>query len=445
MDEDRISRARRSWKLICILAVVSGVASFAVYLVHVPDFFMGDDFELAGDALAGTSPLEPVASHLRPVIRLHFLVYRWLPSTSVFGALSLALHLLACGVVFLVLRDIYGRRVALPVALLFFTSFLANEAVFWASSAAVLYCTIFSVLSLGCFVRGRLVAAYLLLGAAALSYELWLVVPLLFLFHFRRARELIPPYVMVGAYLGLHFLTFGAAGASSYGGFSLAELPLRFSVYAFRMLSPLAGSPGPGISLLLSALLLSLFAVPRFRFPAALYAASALLFSMSAHVSSRFYYFPSLALILIVALGLDSSRRAVRLVATVLAVYLAVASPWINHLDGKDYARKAKLHRELYEALEPRINRLAEGEHGVLVNRLGPQRLASLRNTRAGRPKLVFVRGPAMGGMIYPDDAVRMALWDRAEQPLDAACSGSTIEVGRGELLSTYCFRVAPR
>ena len=59
--------------------------------------------------------------------------------------------------------------------------------------------------------------------------------------------------------------------------------------------------------------------------------------------------------------------------------------------------------------------------------------------------QLVFVRGPAMGGMIYADDAVRMALWARAERPLDAACSGKTIEVGRGELRSTYCFRVAPR
>ena len=445
MDEDRTSRARRSWKLICLLAVVSGLASLSIYLVHVPDFFMGDDFELAGDALAGTSPFQPVASHLRPVIRLHFLLYRWLPWTWFFGALSLALHVAACGVVFLVLRCIYGQRVALPVALLFFTSFLANEAIFWASSAAVLYCMIFSGLSLWCFVRGRLAAAYVLLGAAALSYELWLVVPLLFLFYFRRARELILPYAMVGAYLGLHFVAFGAAGASSYGGFSLAELPQRFSVYAFRMLSPLAGSPGPGVSLLLSALLLSLFAFPRFRFAAALYAASALLFSLSAHVSSRFYYFPSLALILMVALGLNSSRRAERLVATILAVYLAVASPWINHLDGEDYAQKAQLHRELYEALDSRIHRLAEGENCVVVNRLGPERLTALRNTRAGRPKLVFVRGPAMGGMIYPDDAVRMALWARAEQPLDAACSGKRIEVGRGELRSTYCFRIAPR
>ena len=136
---------------------------------------------------------------------------------------------------------------------------------------------------------------------------------------------------------------------------------------------------------------------------------------------------------------------AVRLVGAALAFYLALASPWINHLDGKDYARKAALHRELYVALESRIERLAEGDSGVVVNRLGPERLASLRAERVGRPKLVFVRGPALGGMIYPDDAVRMALWDREEQPLEAACSGGkTIEVGRGELRSTYCFHVVP-
>jgi hypothetical protein len=85
------------------------------------------------------------------------------------------------------------------------------------------------------------------------------------------------------------------------------------------------------------------------------------------------------------------------------------------------------------------------GESGVVTNRLGPERLASLTSSRVGRPKLIFVRGPAMGGMIYPDDAVRMTLWDRAERPLEGDCSGKTIEVGRGELRSTYCFRIAPR
>ncbi len=62
-----------------------------------------------------------------------------------------------------------------------------------------------------------------------------------------------------------------------------------------------------------------------------------------------------------------------------------------------------------------------------------------------GRPKLYYVRGPAMAGMIYPDDAVRMALWLRAEQPEPADCSGSKIEVGLdGAVRSTYCFRVTP-
>ena len=59
MVEPRGERAHRSWTLICVLAGLSCLASLGVYLVHVPDFFMGDDFELAGDALAGASPLEP--------------------------------------------------------------------------------------------------------------------------------------------------------------------------------------------------------------------------------------------------------------------------------------------------------------------------------------------------------------------------------------------------
>jgi hypothetical protein len=51
-----------------------------------------------------------------------------------------------------------------------------------------------------------------------------------------------------------------------------------------------------------------------------------------------------------------------------------------------------------------------------------------------------------MAGMIYPDDAVRMALWTRAERPVRAPCSGATIEIGRqGAVRSTYCFRVTSR
>jgi hypothetical protein len=77
---------------------------------------------------------------------------------------------------------------------------------------------------------------------------------------------------------------------------------------------------------------------------------------------------------------------------------------------------------------------------------MGPERLMALGNQRLGRPKLLFVRGPAMAGMIYADDAVRMALWPRLERPENAVCTGHKIEVGaEGDVRSTYCFKIAPR
>ena len=95
-----------AWIAVSIIAGISAVFSLSVYVGHIPDFFMGDDFELIGDALAGVSVFEPVGTHLRPIIRLHFLAYRWIPSPEFFGALSLLLHVLASGAVFLVLNVI---------------------------------------------------------------------------------------------------------------------------------------------------------------------------------------------------------------------------------------------------------------------------------------------------------------------------------------------------
>lgn len=448
MGAEEVERPRThvSWVAICVVAAASAVVSLGIYAAHIPDFFVGDDFELIGDALAGVSPFEPVSTHLRPMVRLHFLLYRWIPSPAFFGGLSLLLHALASGAVFLALRETHGRRVAFPASLLFFSCFLANEAVFWASSSAVLYCMIFSCLALASFVRGRVVVSCVWLALAAMSYELWLVVPLLFLFHYRKLAELVAPFAMGLAYGAIHLFAFGAAGASSYGGFSLLELPVRFAIYAYRLLSPLAGTPSLVASLALSLLLLSLLAFPRYRFPVVLYVGSALVFSLSAHVSSRFYYFPSLALILAIVIGLESVGRPLRVASAALAIYLAVASPWINGLDGEDYLQKSLLHRGLYDSFAVRVDMLGDGETAMVVNRLGPERLASLTMSRVGRPKLTFVREPAMAGMIYPDDAVRMALWMRADRPEEAPCSGRTIEVGlRGPVRSTYCFRVGSR
>jgi len=435
------------WVWISILALISSMLSLIVFVSHAPDFFMSDDFELIGDALAGVSPLEPVATHMRPIIRLHFLLYRLIPSASFFGALSILLHVLAAGSVYLALQATHDRRVALPVSLLFFSSFLANEAIFWTASAAVLYCMIFSCTSLWCFVRGKHMAANMSLVLAALSYEMWVVVPFLFLFHFRRPRELIAPFAMIPIYLGLHVWVFGGGGASSYGGFSFLDLPVRVTIYLFRLLSPLAGHPSRLVALVLCVVLIAAFRFRPWRFPLTLYVVSAFVFSLSTHVSSRFYYFPSLALILMIVLGLQARTKIpLRVVCGLIAVYLAVASPWINVLDGEDYANRADLHLKLYSELTSKVDQIGDGERAMVINRLGPGPLEAVHSQSVGRPKLLFVRGPAMAGIIYPDDAVRMTLWQRRGWPEEVACGGQRIEVGwDAPIRSTYCFRVNRR
>lgn len=432
--------SHRLWLSICILALVSSVASAGLYLSHSADFFTGDDFELIADALAGVSIFEPVSSHLRPMARLHFALYHWFDSALFFGGLSLLLHFGASVVVFLVAREMYGKSVAVPASLLFFSFFAANEAVFWASAAPVLYCMIFSGLSLVCFIRGRLPLACVLLIPAAMSYELWMVVPLLFVFYRRSFKELIVPFALVGIALAYQVFVLGGDSAASYGGISLADFPSRFA----RFLSPLAENPPMWISLPLSAFVLCFFLVRRFRPPATIYAGSALILSLSFHVSSRYYYFPALAVVLVVAIGICQSRKCIQVPAALLAIGLALTSPWVNALDGRDYERKSEMYLELYAAMEQQFNRLSPGDRAGVINRLGPERLEAWLGDLQGRPKLVFVRGPAVGGMIDPEDAARMALYTRGLYPeqLDE-CSGAKIEVGRGEVRALYCFEVA--
>ena len=44
-----------------------------------------------------------------------------------------------------------------------------------------------------------------------------------------------------------------------------------------------------------------------------------------------------------------------------VAVYLAVASPWINVLDGEDYANRANLHLKLYSELTSKVDQINDG------------------------------------------------------------------------------------
>jgi hypothetical protein len=431
----------RLWLLVCGLAAVSAAVSASLYLFHCGDFFVGDDLVLISESLRGDSLLKPVSAHLRPVLRLHFQLYRLAPYPAFFHVFSLLLHGAASVASYFLFREIHGRKIALPACLLFFTSFLGNEAVFWISSVSMLYCALFALVSMVAFARRRFALSLGFLVLAMLSNELWLVVPpLLFLLH-RRLRELIAPAVLGVGYLAVNLLVFGSQGASSYGGFSAVDFPQRFSIYLFRLFTPLIGNPSWAVSLALSAGLLGLAAFPRLRFPALLYAGSALLLSLSEFTPSRFYYIPSLGLVVILGVGL-SSRPVPRMLAGLLALYLAVVSPWVTLLDGRDYGRKAVMHEGLFESVSRELDRLGDGDTAVLVNRMGPQPLFDYAAGLEGREKPVFVREDAIGGMLFPEDVVRISLWRRGRTPAPGVPPAKAIEVGRDEVRSSFLFRV---
>ncbi|HSN56088.1 MAG TPA: hypothetical protein VLT32_15545 [Candidatus Sulfomarinibacteraceae bacterium] len=432
---------RRVWRALTVVAVAAAACAGAAYLGHVGDFFLSDDFELVVGTIEGASLLEPISDHLRPMVRLHFLLYNLAPTHLAFGLASLLLHAACCFALYALLSALYGHRPASLAALAQFACFLGSGAVFWASAVGILYCLLFSSLSLLAFVRGRLLTSTLLLVLAAASYELWLVVPPLMTLLACRRRDLVVPWVLALAYLAAYIALFGPRLGVSYGGVAVAELPVRLSISAFRLVSPFAGEPPAWLGVVLMVPLAALLWDPRFRFPVLAYAASAVLLSPASDFAGRFQYIPSAALVLILVLGLAARPAAAAPAAAALAGLLVV-SPVVVWLDGGDYGRLAALHEELVREVGEELAPIPAGSFVILDNRLGPEPLLEYSATVRGTPKVVFVRGPGIGGMILPRTLVVFLLDRRGLAPVASDCRGTRIQVGDGPPRSHYCFRI---
>jgi hypothetical protein len=432
----------RMWLVLVAMAVVAATVSGSVYLRHAGDFFLSDDLELIANTIEGSSLFEPISTHIRPVVRLHFLLlYRAVPSHIAFGMASLTLHLVSCLAFFLVADALYGRRVGILAALAQFACFLGSGAVFWAAAVGVIYCLLFSALSLFAFVRGRLVTSTLLLALAAGSYELWLAVPVLMLLLARRARDLIIPWVMAVAYVAANMAMFGLLPGESYGGFVWSELPVRFATSAFRLVSPFSGEPAAWMGVVLMAALAAVGASPRFRVPVLAYATTVLLLSPSADFAGRFQYIPGAALILVAILGLASRPCAAVPAATALAGLL-ILSPVVVWLDGEDYGRLAAMHEEIFRTIDDQLSMVPSGRFVIIDNRLGPEGLLEYSTSLRGSPKVVFVRESGIGGMVLPRTLAVILLDRRGLAPQGSACRGTRIQIGEGPPRSHYCFRI---
>lgn len=69
------------------------ILSLLVYLRFANNGFWGDDWPLLADAIRGASPIEPVSAHIRPIVRLHFLLYHLSQSPLFFHLAQLGLHI----------------------------------------------------------------------------------------------------------------------------------------------------------------------------------------------------------------------------------------------------------------------------------------------------------------------------------------------------------------
>lgn len=428
------------------LAWVVAAVSLILYAGFATNGFWGDDWELRAQAIRGASLVDPISSHLRPMVRALFLLTRRASSPIAFHALSILLHLLTAIAAYSLTKKLYGPQVGRLCALCFFASFPANEAVYWASAVGVVLCLLFSLLAARAWAFDRSILAAVLLVPAALSYELWLVaIPLFFLIRRGRARDWLPTLAVLGGFVLAYVRAFGAGGATAYGGWKWTEIPERLTTYAYHAAAPTSGSVGAMVAIvLLAALVAAVMWAPTLRLAVALYSSATAILALAetGGLVSRFCYVPQLALVLIVLLLKDTGRIG-KWIGTGLTTYLLVASPLWNYLDGRDYRELAKFYTKVAASTNSSLASASAGDAFGFLNRTTPAPLIALLQSARGRPKVAFVRGAALYGAVYLPDIVALELQARDLAPQeDETCAGRRLEIGDGAPVARYCFHV---
>lgn len=285
-----------------------------------------------------------------------------------------------------------------------------------------------------------------------LSYELWVVLPFAFLL-FRKEKWLT--YFSFFLTLPYFLMENSVSGSllNSYGGFSIKQLPLRFSIYIFRLFSPFGRLPGYEffVALSLAVVFFLVYALKEDKalaFPVILFSISALVLSFSKFVPSRFYYFPLAGIFILLSQGVFSIRKKLKVIARVLAFYLMILNPILVYLDGQDYRIYSRIHRTIVENGKGVFSQIKAGERvrfliGKFPDFLG---LFIYRYRIRGTVKLFYRRPKSIGGIVYPADLVTLLLWQRGLIQKTIPCKESIIEkevsLGREPPFISYCFIV---
>ena len=442
-------------KIILYSLVTTSIITAVIYISFSSAYFFGDDFELIAQAINGTSLFNPISSHLRPVVRAHFILLKFTNFSPLFSHFfSFILHIIASASFFLFLRSIYGEKIAYFSSILFFSIYRADEAVFWISASGILYCFIFSFLSIYFYNRKKFLLSAILLIMAIFSYELWIIVPLGYIL-LKKEKFL--------KYLSL-FLTIPYATAlfltksnvlQSYGGFSLKHLPVKTGIYLWRTLSPFGSLPANWVFILLSLTLVIYFTLLIFKkkenffFPILLYLVPTAIFSFSSIIPSRFYYFPVAAIVIFLFIGLRTTAKEPKIIIFLVIVYLIFISPLILYLDSIDYKNFSNMHKKIISEAETALSVVNTGDVVEFTIGKFPDYPKKFIKSLRGTLKPVFVRQRAVAHLIYPQDIVTLVLFKKGLSAKFLPCGNNLqrkkIHIGNFLLVNRICFKVIPR
>ncbi len=437
-------------------------------------FYLFDDFQLLVEAkkYGFENLFLPIGTHLRPIMRFHFIIaslFFYKPIIN--NLISVIIFIILLYSFFLILKEIYNRKIAI-FSLFFFTIFsLYNEAIYWISANGVLYNFIFLNLSLYFYLKEKKFLSFLFITLSFFSYETWLLIfPLIFFVKISKKHKLrdffTEPVIFFSLLLIILQIIYNRIfhiKINSYGTIhSLSELPYRLMIYFVRALSPLYT---PDYSFFLVLMILAIIGAIiimflsnfnfKYTYPLTLYFGASTIFLLSAKIGSRFYLIPiaglSIILSIVIVYLINLSKKGFfGVFIFLLLTYFVIIPPLSLYIDGIDYNGISNIYKTLILKNENKFESVKIGNRLLLEIRIDNKLLIKyFLNKIIKKRKLIYYREKSIGGFIYPNDFVDFILIKKGLISKRISCVKNLrkkikkISIGEeNKVYLTYCFIV---
>ena len=410
---------------------------------------MLDEFPLIAESFQIKSYIfVPIGSHFRPVARLHFFLIHEIFGKNhiVFNFISILLQIIATWILYLTVKRIHNQKTAIFSSLLFFIIFTYNEVIIWISVVPLIYCLIFLLLAIYFSDNPKIWKSIVFIFLASLSYEVWLVLPL---YYFFKKRKKLFVFSFVLAISSFIFYKLIGIKALSYGGINTVnEIPFRVIYYLIDTFFPFFTYNSEILIFILFIIITCIsiyifFKKKQFQLSIIFYFVSAILYLLSSHIPSRFFYLTAISVAIILA-KLISIKNIYKYIIYGLIIYIPIISIPINIKDHIDYNNFSQEFRKIINIGESSVKKLKSGDRVLIINRIKDSYPQKYTNNLLGRPKLLFHRKGGIGGLILLNEYVNYILIDKnlIGKKTDFRGNEQIINIGDGPIVYQYCFLV---